>query len=330
MDLIKLTLDIKKGVIAPVYFFYGDEKYFIDQAAQIVMERVISPDVKDFNLDIFYGNEVDMVRVIDIARSFPMMAERRVIAIKEAQKLSTRDLDILANYVGTPIQSTCLIVTASTGQVRGKAFNSLKKSAVSIEFKQLYDSQVPSWIVDHVKQRGYTIDTNAARKLHAHTGNSVLNLVNELEKIFLNTGTRTEISEDDIQMVVGINRNFTIFNLFDAIGDRKLDESLSIIDNLLEQGEYPTSIVIRLTGYFSTMLKIIFFEREQMSDADIGSATGVHPFFVKNFKKQAANYSKEQIERVFSHLLEADKNLKISYQTPELIMDLLTYHIVTV
>ncbi|MBN1154106.1 DNA polymerase III subunit delta [candidate division KSB1 bacterium] len=329
MDLGKLTSDIKKGAIAPVYFFYGDEKYLVDQAAKIVIDATISPEVKDFNFDVFYGNETDMVRVIDIARSFPMMADRRVIVIKEAQKLAAKDLDVLATYLSSPVNTTCLVVTASTGQVRGKAFNALKKDAVSIEFKQLYDNQVPAWIMDYVKQHGYMIGMETARKLHAYAGNSILNLVNELEKIFLNLEGRREISDNDIQMVVGFNRNFTIFNLYDAVGEKRLSESLTIIDHLLEQGEYPTSIIIRLTGYFTTLLKVLFLERERMTDADIGRVTGVHPFFVKNYKKQAANYTTDQIEHVFSYLLEADRNLKTSYQAPEIIMDLLTYNIVT-
>jgi len=329
MNIQKLKTDIEKGKIAPVYFFYGDEKYLIDEATRFVIENSVSPEVRDFNLDIFYGNEVDISRVIDIAKSFPMMAERRTIAVKEAQKISAKDLGNLADYAHAPVKSTCLVIAASTGQIRGKAFSALKKDAVSIAFKKLYDNQVPAWIKEYVSDNNYSISDAAARKLHAHTGNSILKLVNELEKVFLNLGERKDITESDIQMVVGFNRNYTIFNLYDAVGERNINESLTIINHLIEHGEIPTTIIIRLTGYFSILLKILFLQRSGQNDADIAKLTGVHPYFVRNYKRQASNYTLSKIEKVFAYLLEADRNLKSSYQKSDLIMDLLIYRIIS-
>lgn len=323
MEYSVLLECLKKKEIAPVYFFYGDEKYLLDQATNSVIEASVVPEVKDFNFDVFYGSDVDVGKVLDIASSFPMMAQRRTVVIKEVQNLSAAHIRNLAKYAESPVPSTCLILVASTGQVKGEAYNALKKSSVSIEFKLLYENQVPAWVKQYVKNKGKDITLPAIQLLQAHVGNSLLNIANELEKIFLNLNGRNHIEETDVQFVVGFSREYTIFHLINAVGERRLKDSIQIVNQLLEYGESAPGIIVRLMNYFSTLLKFIEYLKKGKSDRELAQVAGVNFYFVKDYKMQSANFTAQQVESAFAALSEADLNLKTSFQTPQLVMDIL-------
>lgn len=325
MDYKTFVNNLKKGDIAPVYFFYGEEKYIIDEAVIQVIEATVKVEVKDFNLDIFYGRDVDSKRILDIAKSYPMMADRRTVIVKEIQKLSTHHLDNLAKYAESPTPTTCLVLIAGMSNLKAKAYALLKQKATAIEFRPLYDNQVPSWVNRYVKEHGKEIAEDAIQVLQGYVGNSLLNIVNELEKVFLNIGDRKRIESTDVQSVVGFSKEFNVFNLIDVIGKRDLRRALIIIDRLLEHGESPSGIIIRLTNYFSTLLKFLDPQNYRKSDGELAQIAKVNFYFVKDYKAQSRNFTLNQIEKAFKFLIEADFNLKTSYQTPTIVMELLIY-----
>ncbi|MEE4312549.1 MAG: DNA polymerase III subunit delta [candidate division KSB1 bacterium] len=319
---------LQKGDIAPVYFFHGEEEFLIEEATQRIMEAVIQPDVREFNCDIFYGAETESLKVINIAKSFPMMAEKRLIVVKEVQKLSPAQLNHFAVYSENPVSSTCLILVAPTGQLRGKVYSKLKDNAVAVEFRPLYDNQVPLWVKQYVKSRGAEITDNAIIALQAFVGNKLLNIVNELTKIFLNLGERKQIDEDDVQFVVGFSKEYTIYHLLNAIGNKSLEESLLIMKRLLGFGEKPSGMIVRISNHFISLQKTMGMLNRRSSDTELARVTGVHPFFVKDLKSQVRNFSANQLEHAFALLMDADLNLKTSYQSNEMVMTLLVYHLV--
>jgi len=328
MDYRTLVNNLNKGKIAPVYFFYGEEKYAIDEATAKVINTTVQDEVKDFNFDIFYASETDSGKILDAAASYPMMAERRTIVVKEIQKLSTTNLSALAKYAESPTPTTCLVLTASKGNLQGKAYTSLKSKTAALEFRPLYDNQVAGWIKQYVEGRGKMISAQATHLLHGYVGNSLLNLANELEKVFLNLEDREQIEAADIQSVVGFSKEFNIFHLLNSVGLRNLKKTLLIVDKLLEHGESPPGIIVRLTNHFATLLKFVELQKQRKSDRELAQVAGVHPYFVKEYKAQARNFTSKQIEKAFTLLIEADGNLKVSYQTPKIIVELLVYKLI--
>jgi len=328
MDYKTLVKELKKGNISPVYFFYGDEKYSIEQATQHVIDATVQQDVKDFNFDLFYAGETDTAKILDVAKSYPMMAPKRTVVIKEIQKFSASHLDVLAKYSGSPTPTTCMVLVASKGGMKGKSYETLKKNTVSLEFRQLYDDKVEVWIKHFIEEQNMEITQPAIQLLYGYVGNSQLNIVNELEKVFLNLGNRKRIDVDDVQSVVGFSKEFNVFDLLNAVGDRNLSRSLFILDKLLEHGEKAVSIIIRLTNYFSTILKCIEMQNLRKSDKEIMQAAAINYYFLQKYKNQARNFTVSQVEQIFKLLLEADLHVKISYQTHKLILELLIYKIV--
>jgi DNA polymerase III subunit delta len=248
--------------------------------------------------------------------------------VKEVQKLPTNSLNALAGYTASPVKTTCLVLAASGSGFKTTAYNTLKEKSISVEFKPLYDNQVPKWITEYVQQLGKDISPEATQLLHGFVGNSLLNLTNELEKIFLNLYERKRIEATDVQFVVGVDKEYNIFQLQSAVGNRRLDESLTILNRLLEHGEQPTGMVVRLTNYFTTLVKVIELRRRRKADNEIAKEAGVHFYFLNEYKQQAQNYNLQKIEKIFSLLLAADTHLKTGYQTPKLIMELLIYQII--
>jgi len=328
MDYKTLLQNLKIGKIAPIYFFHGEEKYAIDEAVKQVIQYSVSPEVKDFNLDIFYGNDIDSRKVLDIVAAYPMMSDRRTIVIKEFHKVAINHLKNMAQYAESPIASSCLVLVATASNLKGKSYDTIKKNAVSLEFRPLYDDQIGPWIKQYVSKMGKDISVQAIQMLQACVGNSLLNLVNELDKVFLNIDDRKNIELKDVQAVVGITKEFNIFNLINSIGFRDLKNSMLIINHLLDRGESPAGIIVRLTNFFSTLLKFSENQIKRLSDKDLAKTVGINYYFLKDYKIQAKNYSAAHIEKAFALLLEADLHIKTGYQTPKFVIELLIYKLI--
>ncbi|MBD3290461.1 DNA polymerase III subunit delta [candidate division KSB1 bacterium] len=328
MEYNTFLKNLKKKEIAPVYYFFGEEKFAMDQATDKLIEHSVQPEVRDFNLDIYYASDTDSSKILDTVRSYPMMAERRTVIVREIQKWSATHLNKIADYAESPTPTTCLLLLATAGNLRGKAYASLKKNTAAIEFKPLYDNQVGTWIKNYVEQHSKEITPKAIQLLHAYVGNLQMNLVNELEKVFLNLGESKRIDEANVEAVVGLSKEFNVFNLTKVIGQKQLKAGLLIINQLLEQGEPPTVMIIRITNYFMTLLKVVAPQNIRKSDKELASIAGVNFYFVKEYRAAARFYTSRKIEQAFSLLQQADRNLKTGYQTPEFIMQLLVYNLI--
>ncbi len=320
---------LNKGEIAPVYVLFGEEKYLQDDLIDKIMQSCLDSATRDFNCDVFYGGEVSADKIISIARSFPMMAQRRVVVVKEMQQLKATDLKYLSEYVSHPSQSTCLIFTLPEKKPSGKWQSDIIEKTVAVDCRRLYDNEVPGWVEGYVRGKKLSIDPDAVHLLQAQVGNSLLDLVNELVKIEVSIYPRTKITFEDVQAVTCISRQYNIFDLCNAVGQKNLARSLGILNNLLDQGELPTGMLIQLMRHFVNLMKI----RENMqrgirSAVELARIVGLSSYFVNDMMKQANNYSIEQFRNSFSQLAEADLHLKTSYQRPELVMELLIYRLI--
>lgn len=328
MDYNQFFKDLKANKIAPVYLFWGEENYLLDEAVKTLIDKLVEPATADFNLDIYYGSEVDGAKIVQAATSFPIMAEQRVVVVKELDRVKTQGLQLLCSYARKPLKSTFLILTASELNFRLKPFQELKKTAQEVEFKLLYDNQVLNWIKQYVTGKKYTFTEEAITLIHENVGNSLRDLVNELDKIFVNSGERKQIDGNDVRHVVGLSREFSIFELLNLIGERQLKPALTTLNRVLELGESPIKIITMLTRHFGILLKIKHGQRTGQPQNQLASLAGVAPFFVNDYLKQARNFTPEQVQKAFHALMKADLALKSSSQKPFVILELLIYNLI--
>jgi DNA polymerase-3 subunit delta len=210
---------------------------------------------------------------------------------------------------------------------RIKVIARLKSACQHVELKPLYDNQIPVWIEAYLHERGYSITYQAALLIQAHVGNNLRAIVNEIDKIMINKADDKKVTESDVQENVGLSKQYSIFNLNDAIGSRQLAHALEILQQMLIGGESPTRIISMITRFFVNILKVKDPAAARMTQQELNRITGIPPFFLNKTRKMAANYSTEQVQKVFQSLLETEVKLKTSKMKPELALQTLLFQI---
>ncbi len=307
----------------PVYLFHGGEEFIIDQLCHSCIQLALEPGAKDFDLNILYGHETDAATIVNYACAYPMMSKRRVVIVKDIHRLDAAGLELLAKYAQRPHSSTCLLLTAEKIDARKSAVKRLLEHSTNLEIKPLYDNEVPQWLQQYVHDMNLTISPEAIRLLQGTVGNLLRRLATEVEKIRINLRDRKRIEVEDVELVVGRNRQYSIFELCDAIGRRRIHQSIVILRQLLRQGEAPAGIVAMLTRHFGILMRIKALKAHKSAEKSIAQELAINPFFIKNYLAQADLFSSQQISQAFHHLLEADDRLKTSQGKPALVMELL-------
>lgn len=312
----------------PLYLFYGPEDFLIDELVKTLLKKSIQKEEQDFNLDIFYGSEAEASQIVNAASAYPMMAERRAVVVKNAHLIDRSGIDLLAKYAAKPAASTILILTApSIGRAGG--WNQIKKNAVVFQAKPLYENRIPDWIRSHLSKRRVTISNQAIQLLQVSAGTSLRNLSTELDKILTHIGDEKHIDVEHVEKVVGISRQYNIFELCDAVGHKNLSASLHILNNMLQLGESPVGILTMLIRHYFILSKLLEMEIKRIRQDEMARALKVHPYFLKNYRNQVRKYNKEELRSAYNHLLQADHHLKTSYQKPKLVLELLLIKLTT-
>ena len=302
---------------SPVYLLYGEEDFLIEETADAVLNAALTQDERGFNLDVMYGNESDAKDVVSHASSFPMAAERRVVIVRDADKLSHTEL--LTHYIEQPSPSTCLILSCTKPDFRKKPFVNLKKKAVVVECKSLWENQIPTWISRRVKKDKREIHADAASMLAAYVGSSLRELVNELEKLYIYTGEKKTITVDDVAAVVGISKEFSVFELQWAIGARDVGKATEILERMLAQGEQPVMMVAVLTRFFQTLWKLHDVKRRGTLGSQLYIQAGIFSF-AERYAQAVSRYSVHQIEEAFLELSDIDEKLKSTSINSKLLL----------
>jgi len=315
---------IQSGKIEPVYLLYGEENYLIENSLKQLTGKLISQEVKDFNYDLLYGEEVTGDVIINIATSFPMMAQRRLVIVKHIDRLNDAAKHLLLKYVENPAPQTVLVLVSNRNDLK-KFHKDLLKKVVGVQFKSLTDAKILDWIFSNVRERGKEISPGAAQLLLGRMGRSLQDIANEIDKLVQYSQEKIEISEEAVEKVVGVSRTFNIFEVWDSLGEKKFMRSVAIIRRMLEVGDSPVFMVTMLTAYFNKLSLVKALQKKGVSLKEMASQTHTPPYFIKKYVAQSKRYSEIQLMRNFQFLLEADCHLKSHYQHPRLIMDLLVY-----
>jgi DNA polymerase III subunit delta len=318
LDVDGLMAAIKKGSFAPVYFLYGEEDYYIEGIVDAVVANAVDESTKHFNCDILYGSDADGKQIAAMAASYPMMADRRVVVVKDFERLA--DKDALENYFEHPSPTTVLVIVAAHPDMRKKPYAMLKKHSAGGESPRLYDNQIPAWIEGHVKKLKRSIAPQAAALLQSYVGTSLRELANEIEKLLIAVGDKASIDADDVERVVGVSREYTVFELANAVGDKNIKRAVEIAERMLDMGESPVPMIAALTQHFMKLWKLWDARRKFHEDRELAQAAGVSPFFLAQYQRQLQRYSLAQIEEAFCVLARADEQVKTSQGDDKVIL----------
>ena len=311
MTFDSVMSSLKRGEYSPIYLLQGDESYFIDMIVNFITEHALSDSEKVFNQLICYGKDTESRTIMDSARQYPMMAQRRVIILKEAQTM--RDLKKLDSYATHPAESTILVLAHPHKKLDGRSAlaKAISRNGVVFEAKALYANKLPAWIESYVKSKKYKIEPSATVALAEYLGSDLSKIANEIDKLVITVAGKTTISSDDVFDNIGISKDYNIFELQKALGQRDPITIQRIMIHFMgNMKANPLVLIIgSLYAYFSKILIVRAMGRS--SDKELAAAIQLrNAYFLGEYKSAAQKYNTQQLEYVISLLRKYDLQSK--------------------
>lgn len=342
----KLLEELKSGNRKPIYFLFGEEEFFLDRLQKVV-ESLIPAEHKDFNFDLLYGRDVTPEKVLSIIRSYPMMAEQRIVILRDFSKLGQPvaddtgyggEVNDLVSYIERPNPTTLLVCIDSkkpAGNTKlGKALKR-SKDVELYEFKAVPDYRLPDWIIDWTQQHhNKKIEPAASQMLAQYVGNSLQLLSTEIDKVSTFVDTSETIEESDVKKIIGLYREYSVFELKDAMIERDLEKSLFIAERMLQHSKADTGEIIRSVGFFYNMFSNIWQIRRLAAQGNnkkqVQDKLGIsNSWYFNKLWQDASAFKLSEMPRVFEALLDADRSAKgFSTMDPSTIILLMIKRII--
>ena len=310
-EVKNIVADIKKGNLKPIYFLMGEEPYYIDKISDFIEETVLDEAEKGFNQQIMYGREATIEGIVSSAKRYPMMAERQVLIVKEAQDLS-RNIEKLVSYAENPQPTTVLVLNYKYKKLdkRKKLHKAIKKTGFLFESKKLYENQVSDWIRRVLSGKKYQIEPKAAQMLVEFLGTDLSKISNELDKLMLILPKESIINDAHVEENIGISKDFNNFELRKAVGEKNVVKANRIINYFSENPKNnPLVMTISLLNSFFTQL-LLFHGLQDKSKNSVAKSIGVSPYFVDEYFLAARNYPMRKVAQVIATLRDADVKSK--------------------
>lgn len=303
--------DIQKKQYAPIYFLTGDEPYYIDFISNYIEKNVLSDSEKAFNMQILYGKEIEFKQVVDAARQFPMMASHRVVIIREAQYM--RNIENLESYVNNPSPQTLLVICYKHKKLDGrKTFGKLVKAkTVYFESKAIRDYQLQGWIESELDSRGYKIQRDSSLLLAEYLGTDLSKVIKEIDKLVIDHDKELPITKDEIQARIGISKEYNIFELQKAIGERNISKINKIVNSFTSNiKKHPIQMIHGvLYSYFSKLFVASTYRN--LSDGELSKKMKMgNSYFLKEYRAASKQYTPHQIKSIFRILNHSDGRSK--------------------
>ena len=310
-EVLKIVNDIKAGNIKPIYFLMGEESYYIDKLSDYIEDKVLTEDEKGFNQTVLYGRDVTIEDIVSTAKRYPMMAERQVVIVKEAQDLS-RTIDKIESYAENPMPSTVLVICYKykTLDKRKKVTKLLAKNGVVYESKKLYENQVGDWIKRVLAGKKYSIEPKANAMLVEFLGTDLSKINNELEKLQIILPKGSTITPHHIEENIGFSKDFNVFELRKAIGDKNQLKAYTIADNFA-QNPKDNPMVVTTSLVFSFFVQLLKYHGlKDKNPNNVAKVLGVNPFFLKDYDIALKNYPMRKVSQIVGSLRDIDVKSK--------------------
>lgn len=303
----QIVTSIQNGDIKPIYFLMGEEAYYIDKISDFIENNILDEAEKGFNQMVLYGRDISIDDIVGNAKRYPMMAERQVVIVKEAQDLS-RTIEKLVDYVNNLQPTTVLVVNYKYKKIdkRKGLYKALKKVDAVFESKKLYDNQVPDWIRRVLSGQGYQITPKASQMLVEFLGTDLSKIENELNKLKIVLPEGSQITPEAIEENIGISKDYNNFELRKAVGERNMTKAFKIVKYFGDNPkDNPMVVTVSLLfNFFSQLLQ--YHGLNDKSPRSVASALKINPYFVNEYSSAARNFPMKNVSRAVSLLRDFD------------------------
>lgn len=310
-EVVKIINDIKAGNIKPIYFLMGEEPYYIDRITEYLENSLLSEDEKGFNQIVLYGRDTSIDEVVANAKRFPMMAERQVVIVKEAQDLA-KTIDKLEAYAQYPQPTTVLVFAYKykTLDKRKKVTKTLEKHGLVYESKKMYENQVGQWINRVLQGRGYTIEPKANAMLVAFLGNDLSRIANELNKLAIILPKGSAITPNHIEENIGFSKDFNVFEFRKAIGEGNKAKAHQIATYFAQNAKENPMVLVngQVFSFFSALLQ--YHGLKDKSPGNVAKALKVNPYFVNDYIEASKRFPMRKVSAIVASLRAIDVKSK--------------------
>ena len=321
MTPAELSKRIRSQSAPSLLLLYGPEPYLLNRSLHQLLDALVPSEARDFNLQTFHAKEVSIEAILDTVYTLPVFSPRRAVVVRGVDKFKADELDQLLTYVKAPVPETCLIFIAEKVDKRKKFFQAVQKNGELVEFKSLYDNQIPSFVKEQVVAGGLQMTEDAMAEFSRRSGTNLQEIVGELEKLFQYVGDKQLIDFEDVQAIVSDTRIDTVFDVTNAIGQRKAGEAIRLLRRLLDDNIAPLMILSMLTRHF----RQLWMTRELLDDrvgrADISKRLGINPYFVDGIMAQSRLFVRANYHDAFERFLATDLALKTGGGQPDALLE---------
>ena len=308
--------DLRDKKYAPVYFLQGEEPYYIDLISDFIEKNCLGESEKGFNQTVLYGKDVNMNTILLNAKRFPMMSERQVVIVKEAQEISDLGKEAgdkqLEAYLQNPLPSTVLVFAYKYKSLDGRKglAKTVDKFAVLVNSKKLYDNQLPEWVAGYLSHKNYKLSQKGAVMVADYIGNNLSRIANEMDKLLINVKNGEEVTEELIEKHVGISKEYNVFELQKALINKDIVKANRIV-NYFEANPKNNPLIPIVTVLFNFFSKLLVLHgTENKSEGNIAKELQVNPYFVKDYITAARVYSVGHVAKIIHYVRQADNASK--------------------
>lgn len=339
MDIAAVENSLKRKVLSPVYLFYGEEPYRRESLVEKFKATLLPPEVRDFNLDVLDGREIKLDALVNMANTLPFLAEKRLVIVQnadffkakkkntparqEVEDVNSSQDELLISYLENPSSATCLIFLVDEGiDKRKKIYKLVEKAGQVVYFPLLKGQELTQWIKEWVNRRGREISGEILHYLTAAVGSNLQLMEQELEKLLTYLGGETELTLSQVEALVSKQADITVFQLIDAVAEKRFPTAMEFVQDLLFQGQHPVLIINLLARQFRLIWLAKLYLSQGFSEGQTASSLQVKPFVVSKSARQGRNFQTDDLRQALRILLETDYQIKTGKQEPVMALEM--------
>jgi len=328
-SILEVVEKIGKGDLLPIYYFFGEDYYLIENALSTIEAASAPLITSEFDRETFYGDDKNLSDVLDFASAFPFGSKKKLLIFKQFEKV--RDKKLLKEYSNSPVDFTTLVLihSGSISNLDSEPYKTLREHHFIFEAKVLRGKTLVKWLINHIENKGKSISEDTAQMLVDISGESRNMLESQLEKIITFMNEEKEITVDHVQSLSTKLKQNTVFDLQNALGRKEKDKAIQIAFNLLDNGAEPVFIVAMLTRYFTGISKVNELNKMNLPLQQAARYAGTHHFYYKDYQQARTLYPDTNLADVFRSLLKADRSIKTTSSNGKNIITILLSEILS-
>jgi DNA polymerase-3 subunit delta len=307
--------------LLPVYLIFGKEDLLIERALRRLKDMLATEGDPDFDFDIFAGESACADDIIAAANTLPFMAPRRLVIVRDADKMSADELGLLAAYAADPAQSACLVLAATSIARNMKIYKAIDALGGVSEYAAPKKTELPGWVIALFKTKGRVLSRDGADALARAVGSDLRRLESEADKIIAFAGEKTSLERDDVEAVVTESAPTSIFEFLDALGARDAAVALAKLDGLLDGGDTLLGIHAMTLRHVRSLLGVISLRERGTSSSEAVRTLRLKDWQYRNLARQAERFRPEELSAALRAAAEAEARMKTSQGDPRLVFE---------